>query len=164
MNRVPPTRHLSRSPIFYKKIFPAIWSGAILLMAIMFVLETETKDRAWGLVYLAAIGLFGLGFVIAMTGGMVDEVLDGGDYLRIRRGKVTHDVPLRFIEKVNEPWFNKRPPQIELVMKTSGPFGRVITFYPVDYSWLPFVEGALTKELRERVQRAGHEDAQNRRP
>ena len=164
MNRIPPADRVSRSPIFYKRIFPALWFGALLFMTGGIFFDSEVTDRGWALAFAATIGLLGFGIIVALTAGMVDEVLDGGDYLRIRRGQVTRDVPLQLIEKVSESFFNKNPPQIELVLKRSRPFGGVITFIPIDASWLPFVESRLTRELRERVAHAQREATSTPRP
>ena len=88
-----------------------------------------------------------------MISGFADQVLDGGDFLRVRQGDVEEDIVFDEIEAVKEPMWTRRPPRIEILRTTSGKLSRAITFIPIEYSWIPFKKSALTLELEERVAR-----------
>ena len=48
----------------------------------------------------------------------------------------------------------KQPPQIELVMRHPGRFGRVIAFVPTGYSFVPLTKSPLFYELKQRISAA----------
>ena len=155
MNRVPPARTLSRGTLFYKKVFPVVWSGVAVFVGAATVWRIATgADSPFE--WLPFLGVAVAGYVITrlVASELADEVLDAGDHLRVRKGAIEIDVPLREIEAVKESLFQKQPPRIELVLKAPGPFGRVIAFIPGRDSLMPLTRSELTHELRERVDRA----------
>jgi hypothetical protein len=153
MNRVPPTRVLSNNPIFFKRVIPWLFGMAMVILVPFLIAD----DRVGEALFFAGICAFGFLITRVMGRQFADEVLDGGDFLRIRDGDIREDVPLHAIEAVKEPMWNRRVPRIELLLKAPGQLGRVIAFIPVESSWVPFQKSALTQELEDRVERAQRE-------
>jgi hypothetical protein len=83
--------------------------------------------------------------------GLADEVFDGGDHLVVRVGAAEERVALGEIDEVKESRLMKQPPQIELVLRHPGRFGRVIAFVPTGYSMLPLTKSPLFYELKQRI-------------
>ena len=163
MNRVPPARALSRGTLFYKKVFPLVWLGAAAFVAAGTLWRMASGADA-PFEWVPFLGVAVVGYVITRLVGseLADEVLDAGDHLRVRKGAIEIDVPLREIEGVKESLLQKQPPRIELLLKAPGPFGRVIAFIPSRDSLMPFTRSQLTYELRERVGRAQQEPVHSR--
>src|SRR5687767_6954596 len=86
-----------------------------------------------------------------VASGLADEVFDGGDHLVVRVGGAEERVALGEIEDVKESRFMKQPPQIELVLRYPGRFGRVIAFVPTGYTIVPLAKSPLFYELKGRI-------------
>lgn len=153
-------RALSRGTLFYKKVFPVVWLGLAVFVVSTTLWRVVTSDESpFELLPLGGIAVVGYGITRLIGSELADEVLDGGDHLRVRKGDIEIDVPLREIETVKESVFQKQPPRIELLLKVPGPFGRVIAFIPNRYTLMPLTRSELTYELNHRVARAHREHA-----
>jgi len=155
MNRVPPTRRLSIGAAFYKRVLPVL----IPLVGLAVVASTWSSSGVLrGTIEVGPVVsiLTAIAFAVnrLLNGGLADEVLDGGDYLRIRVGNEQEDVPLREIERVEESIWFKQPSRLELVLRSPGKYGRVISFIPAGFSMLPFSRSSTFHELEDRLLRA----------
>jgi hypothetical protein len=158
MNRLPPTRRLSIGTLFYKRVFPVFFVvGGIV--AVGFGLWNATMRAGSFMEVIPFVGVTAVGFAIIrfVAADLADEVLDGGDYLLVRKDGIEERVPLTEIETVTESIWNKRPPRLELVRRSAGKLGRVIAFIPTNYSVAPFSKSALFYELTDRVVRVQSE-------
>jgi len=160
MNRVPPTRRLSIGTLFYKKIVPIVWAVFVAVLAAITVwrlLTAAAEYSPFELVPLIIVGLIGFMWTRLVASGLADEVFDGGDHLVVRQGGTEERVALAEIEDVRESRFMNQPPQIELVMRHPGRFGRVIAFVPTGYSFVPLTKSSLFYELTQRIAMARRE-------
>jgi len=156
MNRTPATRRLSSSlTSLYKKLFPRLLLlagfGAVGITLWNTVSADDGETPFGFLVFLVAVT--GIAYALSNTiaSGLADAVFDGGDHLRVRIGDLEEVILIHEVESVKESLFLRQPPRIELVLKYSGTFGRVIAFVPARYSLIPFSRSALFYELEERV-------------
>jgi hypothetical protein len=155
MNRVPPTRRLSIDATFYKRVLPVL----IPLVGLAMVASTWSSSGVLrGTIELGPVvsilAAIAFGVNRLLNGELADEVLDGGDYLRVRIGKELEDVPIREIERIAESIWFKQPSRLELVLRAPGKFGRVISFIPAGFSMVPFTRSATFHELEDRLSRA----------
>jgi hypothetical protein len=85
---------------------------------------------------------------------LADEVLDGGDYLVVKKGRIEERVPLSNIMNVSATTM-VNPPRIELRLVEPGRLGERIAFSPVKNASLnPFARNAVAEDLIVRVDRA----------
>ena len=155
MNRVPPTRRLSVGTLFYKRVFPTVFLAAgIVAMGIGAWKAIAGAGNIFEVLPFVAAMAVGYAIIRLMSSGTADEVLDGGDYLFVRKDGIDEHVPLADIETVTESLWNRQPPKLELVLRAPGKLGRVISFVPANFSTAPFSRSALYFELSDRVARA----------
>ena len=154
MNRLPPARRLSIGTLFYKRVVPIVWAAFVVALAAITVwrLVTAASDYSpFELVPLMIVGLIAFMWTRLVGSGLADEVFDGGDHLVVRQGGAEARVALGEIDEVKESRFMKQPPQIELVMRHPGRFGRVIAFVPTGYTFVPLTKSPLFYELTQRI-------------
>lgn len=145
---------LSIGTLFYKKVVPIIWAAFVVALAAITVRRLVTAAPEYSpfeFVPLMLVGVIAFMWTRLVGSGLADEVFDGGDHLVVRQGGTEERVTLAEIEDVKESRFMKQPPQLELVMRHSGRFGRVITFVPTGYSFVPLTKSPLFYELTERI-------------
>ena len=158
MNRLPPTRRLSVGTTLYKRVVPWLFlAGGTLALATAgwdALTGGQSIHEHWPFAAVGAVGYL----VMRLIGAeLADEVLDGGDYLVVRKDGIVEQVPLAEIEEIKESIWQRQPPRVELVLRAPGTFGRVITFIPINYTLVPLMRSPLTYELRDRVARASRE-------
>jgi hypothetical protein len=134
--------------VFYK------WtaSAMILLILASVSLQWSKSDGAWPwyfwvLIAAAIIATTAYGMIM---GQLVDEVIDHGDHLRVRRGSIDGNIPIADIEQVSTS-YAVRPVRVTLRLRRPGPFGNRVSFIP-RHNWLgAYVESAVAVELRQRI-------------
>ena len=145
----------SRWTFFYKRIFPAIWFGLLILFIAISLFSGAARNAASPLPFLIVPAIMiGFGYFIMkrLVFDLVDEVWEDGDSLVVKnRGEEEH-IPLSDIKNVSySPYIN--PPRVTLSLRRPTIFGDQITFgAPVRL--VPFSTSPVIDDLIERVDRA----------
>ena len=85
---------------------------------------------------------------------LADEVLDGGDFLRVRYRSEEEDVPLSNIMNVSASTYIN-PPRVALRLVEAGKFGSEIVFSPKKpFTLNPFARNEVVEDIIERVYKA----------
>ena len=147
----------ARSTLFYKRVFPVIWLGfMVLLVSLVFA----TGRRGHGVPLPALIvPVFALGiawFVLRrLVSDLADEVWDEGDALRVRFGPDEERIALADIVNIGYTTMIN-PARVTLSLRNPGRFGKEVTFSPVQAGFLgPLLRrNPLVSDLIERVDAA----------
>ena len=93
-----------KATFFYKRIFPFLWFGGLLLIVAFGLLSPSRDSQASNIPFLivpALMGVFGYRFMQKMVFCLADEVLDAGDALVVRNGGQEERISLSDIKNVN---------------------------------------------------------------
>src|SRR5262249_16021675 len=121
----------SKMTFFYKRVFPVIWFGGLLLLFIfglfsVFGLFSASPSIPF-LIVVLLIPVFGYCFMKKVNFNLADAVLDAGDALVVRSGGQEERIALSDIKNVNySPYMY--PPQVTLSVRRHTVFGDTITF------------------------------------
>jgi hypothetical protein len=144
----------SGSTFLFKRILPAFW---FLFLAVFL---GSSLSIGWNRVNPMLIGgpllMAAILFVVAkrFLWNLADEVQDGGDHLRIRRGSVEERIALADILNVSVT-VQQHPQRIALRLVRPGRLGDEITFLPATrFRWNPFARNEVAEDLIVRVDRA----------
>ena len=134
---------------FYKRVFPVLWFGFLVLFVGIGVVNGQ------GLfIVIVPIAMIGFGYFIMqkLVFDLVDEVCDDGDALVVKNRGQEQRIALADIKNVNySPFVN--PPLVTLSLRRPTVFGDQITFCaPVRL--LPFSPSPVIADLIERVDHA----------
>lgn len=153
----------SGQTFFYKKIFPVIWYGALVAIAVA-ALATGTW-KAQPQAVLAPVLMMLVGYLVMprYTFNLADKVLDGGSFLLVRKGLVKQRIALEDIVDVHVSR-NDNPPRLTLKLRVPGRLGEQVVFIPKGLVLVPFCKHPLGAELAERVERvrANRSDTESR--
>ena len=109
----------TKATFFYKRIFPFLWFGVLLLIIAFGVLSTSRGSQASNIPFLIVpvlMGVVGYRFMQKMVFCLADEVLDAGDALVVRNGGQEERISLSDIKNVNySPYMS--PPQVTLSLR-----------------------------------------------
>ena len=147
----------SRMTFFYKRIFPIIWFGfLVLFMAAPFVAPLMGgKSSGSPLAFLvvpAIMIVVGYGIMRKLVFDLVDEVSDAGDVLVIRNGHLEERVPLSDIINVSySPFVN--PPRVTLSLRNPSMFGDRVSFC-APTSLVPLRASPIIDDLIKRIDAA----------
>lgn len=149
------TRISSGSTAFYKKIFPLLWFGfLVVFVVIVFSRGYDSADRVTLIVAPICMALFGFAVFKKLLWDLADEVQDGGDFLLIRKGGDEERVPLSNIMNVSAST-NMNPQRVTLRLVKPGKFGSQVSFaLPSRFSFNPFATHPIAEDLIVRVDRA----------
>ena len=101
----------SKMTFFYKRVFPVIWFGFLLLL-FAFGLFSASRDILF-LIVVLLMAVFGYWFMKKVMFNLADGVLDAGDALVVRSGGQEERIALSDIKNVNySPYMY--PPQVTL--------------------------------------------------
>jgi hypothetical protein len=143
-----------RRTAFLKRVFPVLWFGSLgAFVAFAAATGAAMKDPLLAVVPLA---IMALGFVLmkGLVWIAVDEVLDLGDALLVRKGRREQRVPLAHIRQVVVAT-NMNPPRITLRLEKPGELGADIVFFSASGMTLnPFRRCPVGEDLAARVKRA----------
>jgi hypothetical protein len=145
----------SSATFFYKRIFPVIWFGFLLIfMAGAAISGSRSRDFPFVpfLIMPAVMIVFGYVIMKWLVFDLVDEVLDAGDALLIRNGSQQEQVPLSDIMNVSYSQF-VNPPRVTLSLRNPGAFGAKVSFCPPS-RFVPFATSLFVDELIERIDAA----------
>ena len=157
-------KRISSSMTFvYKKVLPAIWFGFLVLLFLGLAIDMVTGARwtltrrvlwPWMVMWMAS----GVMSVLALD--LVDEVVDEGEYLLVRRGTQLERIAIADIAEVYEPMFSGQPRRVTLRLTKTGKLGREITFAaPEDIGSNPLRPSRVARDLVQRVAAARAETA-----
>lgn len=118
-------RQISKKPILLKWVFPLFWFGLLGLVTVAGIAEGRTHPMA----IIMPVLMAAIGFVIMkkFVWDLADEVLDGGDFLVIRKGGLKQKVYLSDIINIEHMGLSS-PPRITLLCRTPGPLGTELAF------------------------------------
>ena len=149
----------SRATFFHKKAFGVVWFGALGFAALSMLWDTVRgigDASATDFLFIGFLAFLGLGAMSAFVFDLADEVLDGGDYLVVRKGRHQQRVELSEIVSVSDVRFGN-PPRVTLRLARPGKLGRDIAFIPSQQLRRllnPFGRSAIAADLMERVDAA----------
>jgi hypothetical protein len=119
-----------KATFFYKRIFPFLWFGVLLLIVAFGLLSPSPGSQASNIPFLivpVVMGVFGYRFMQKMVFCLADEVLDAGDALVVRNGGQEERIALSDIKNVNySPYMS--PPQVTLSLRRHTVFGDTVVF------------------------------------
>jgi hypothetical protein len=145
----------SKWTFFYKRVFPVIWFGFILLFIGVNLTVSPPTGPTWIfplLIVPIALGGFGYYFMRKFVFDLADEVYDDGDALVVRNGGQEQRIALADIKNVNYSALVS-PPRVTLSLRRPTVFGEEVSFCaPVRV--VPFATSPVINELIERVDRA----------
>ncbi len=146
------TRLSSKWTFFYKRIFPALFVGFLILFTIVPLFTGAYSGNFPPLPFtIVPIGMLIIFYVVMkkFIFDLVDEVVDLGDALLVKNGDREDRIALSNIINVNyTPLMN--PPRVTLSLRNAGLFGKQVSFCaPVRF--IPFATSPLIDGLIERV-------------
>lgn len=137
---------------FYKRVFPVFWLGGLALFAIG-AGSTSGFRQPFYFIAPILIAAFGIYFMKKAVWPLLDDVLQGDDYLVIRKG--IDDERISLSDVVNVNYKPGKPALITLRLRQPGRFGDEITFMTVSqYSLNPFAKNPIAEALIAEVDRA----------
>jgi len=122
-------KKISKSPFFYKRIFPFIFAIPFLLFAIIPFQDGQHPPPPFFFLIPGIVWVVFLALWWQLYRGLADEVLDAGDSLLITLQGKQHQVPFNNIINVSATMM-MNPPMVTLRLRIAGPFGRDISFLP----------------------------------
>jgi hypothetical protein len=134
---------------FYKRVFPLLWFGFLVVFVGIGVVNGQGP-----FVVIVPIAMIGFGYFIMqkLVFDLVDEVSDDGDALVVKNRGQEQRIALADIKNVNYSPFIS-PPRVTLSLRRPTVFGDQITFCaPVRL--LPFSPSPVIADLIERVDHA----------
>ena len=115
---------------FYKRVFPAIWFGFLILFVAVPLVSSAGRNTTLPLPFfimpaiMAVVGYFLMKKLVFV---LVDEVWDDGDSLVIKNRGEEERIALSDVKNVSySPFMN--PPRVTLSLRRSTAFGNEITF------------------------------------
>ncbi|MFI4880411.1 MAG: hypothetical protein ACHQD6_08065 [Steroidobacterales bacterium] len=144
--------------VFYKRVFPVIFLGAIAL-SLALAIATARRDGGLPLPALIVPMLaLGIGWFVVrrLVSDLADEVWDEGDALRVRFGHDEERIALADIINIGYTTM-VNPERVTLTVRNPGRFGKDVTFCPVRAAAIlkPLSgRNPLVSELIERVDAA----------
>jgi hypothetical protein len=145
----------SSATFFYKRIFPIIWFGGLLIFFATSFFSGVGPGHlppAPFLLMPAVMVVFGFFVMKKLVFDLVDEVLDAGDALVIKNGRDQDRIPLSDIINVSYSQTSS-PPRVTLSLRTPNMFGDRVTFC-APLRLLPFSTNPLIDDLIARIDAA----------
>ena len=149
------TRLSSKWTFFYKRIFPALFVGFLILFA---AVPFFTGARFGGYqslpIFIVPIVMAVIFYVVMkkLVFDLVDEVMDLGDALRVKNGSQEDRIALSDIININyTPLMS--PPRVTLSLRNASLFGKQVSFCaPIRF--IPFASSPIIDDLIARVDAA----------
>jgi hypothetical protein len=142
----------SRMTFFYKRVFPAIWFGFLILFIAVPLVSSTSRNTTPPLPFFimpAIMIVVGYFIMKKLVFDLVDEVWDDGDSLLIKNRGEEQRVAFSDIKNVSySPFIN--PPRVTLSLRRPTVFGDEITFN-APTRLVPFSTSPLIKDLIDRI-------------
>jgi hypothetical protein len=140
---------------FYKRVFPLVWFGFVLVFLAGGVYGTLVGKQAPPLPFLLMpVIMLVIGYIVMrkFVFDLVDEVWDVGDALIIKNGGREERIALSDIMNVSYTTVSN-PPRVTLTLRGPSDGGREISFCP-PVRFVPFAKSPIIGELIERIDSA----------
>jgi hypothetical protein len=147
----------SKMTFFYKRVFPVIWIGLIVLFIGLPLFQSLFGKSGTILAVpflMVPLIMLAVGYFIRkkLTSDLVDEVLDADDALIVRNDGREERVALADITNVSySPLIN--PPRVTLSLRNPTTFGDRVTFC-APLRFVSFASNPVVDELIQRVDAA----------
>lgn len=143
---------ISGSTKLEKRIFPALWFGFLAFAAILIATTNGLLPA------LFPLGMMAFGYFLFkhMAWDLADEVIDQGDSLLFRKGKLEQSVQLKDIINISYTHMHS-PERVVIYSRKNGPIGNELAFKP-PAMLNPFSKSPIVEELIRRVDSARHSD------
>jgi len=149
------TRISSQTTFFYKRVFPIMWFG---FLAVFLVIALLGGGSPFPFVLVPVLmGGFGYFFFKRFVFDLADEVLDGGDYLVVKKAGEEARVALRDIVNVSYAAL-QNPSRVTLSLHSPCMFGDEISFVVPATFGAPFRKSPIVADLIKRVDDARRRD------
>lgn len=148
------TQISSDATFFYKRVFPIIWLGIVLFIALSGSRAGTYPNDITVLVGPAVILVIGFIVMKLFVWDLVDKVMDCGNYLLVTRHGEELRVPLSSIMNVNVS-ARSNPKRVTLRLVSAGKFGDEIAFMPpMGIRLNPFAKDPILENLIVRIDQA----------
>jgi hypothetical protein len=144
----------SRTTFVYKRIFPIIFVGILLVFVTLLLLGLRAGQSPALPAFIIPVFVFGFIFYVMkkMVFDLVDEVLDAGDALIVRNRGREERIAFSDIMNVNYSPFVS-PPRVVLSLRRPSIFGSQVAFCaPIRF--VPFTTSPIVDELIQRIDAA----------
>lgn len=145
------TKISSSMTVFYKKVFPILWFGALVpnfIYQLINPVESYDLPISPAELFFSMI-VFGYLLMKFLTFDLVDQVFDKGNNLVIINSGKEIDVPIKSIENISVQMFTN-PERATIHTNINTPLGKKIVFMPLT-SLIPFKKNKTLQNLIERV-------------
>lgn len=144
----------SGSSLWYKRILPVLWFGIIGFIFMTALFAGAARQNPVVLVMPCVMLAVGYFVMKHLVWDLVDEVLDDGDALLVRKGATQERVRFSNIMNVSATLLTN-PRRITLRLVTPGVLGEEISFVPATiFSFNAFRRNAIADDLALRAYRA----------
>jgi hypothetical protein len=148
-------RRISSAQTFLmKKIVPVLWLCVLVAIFATGFTQGAFRREPWLLVMPLILLMVGISVYRKMIWDLADEVHDGGDFLKVRKGNEEDTIPLAGIINVSAST-HMNPPRITLKLATPGRFGDEVVFSPIKpFSFNVFAKNPTAEDRIMRVDAA----------
>ncbi|MEO0574358.1 MAG: hypothetical protein AAF004_02760 [Pseudomonadota bacterium] len=143
-------KRLTGTPYVWKVIVPALWFGSLLVIALLSLRRTGFSLATHGMLMVMAL----VGYFVwrEYAWSFLDEVIDEGDSLFLRKGNISQRVSFHDIVHITSG-DNEQTSRITIHLSSDGKLGKDVCFYPsIDLNRSAY--RGLVEELRERAEHA----------
>lgn len=138
---------------FYKRVFPAMWFGFLVLFVGIFVFAGQRSGDFFPFV-IVPVAMIGFGYFIMKKLGFdfVDEVWVDGHTLVVKNKGEEERIAFTDVKNVNySPYVN--PPRVTVSLRRTTKFGDQVTFCaPVRF--VPFTSSPVIADLIDQIDEA----------
>ena len=145
----------SRSTFVYKRVFPLIFFGILVVFLTFMLLGTQRAGQTppWPAFIIPVVAFAFVFFVMKkMVFDLVDEVLDAGDALIVRNRGQEERIAFSDIMNVSYSPFVS-PPRVVLSLRRPSIFGSQVAFC-APLRFVPFTTSPIVDELIQRIDAA----------
>ena len=158
------TRLSSKWTFFYKRIFPALFVGFLILFSAVPLFTATSSGNYPQLPFFVVPIVMAVIFYVVMKKlifDLVDEVADLGDALLVKNGEQEDRIALSDIININyTPLMS--PPRVTLSLRKAGLFGKQVSFCaPIRF--MPFASSPIDDRCTGRFGGGGRKAGHHRR-
>jgi hypothetical protein len=139
----------SQGTFFYKRVFPAIWFGGLIVVGGVGAFAKSSPGFSPLLIVIPIMLVFGYRFMQKFIFDLVDEVWDDGGSLLVKAGGQSEHIALSDITNVNYST-TMNPPRVVLSLRRPTPLGKQIAFC-APMQILPFSTSPVIDDLIRRI-------------
>ena len=144
-------KKISTSPFFLKKVFPTFWLGFVIIFFVISIVFGAYEKSIMFIVTPIIMFIFGSILFKKLVWDLCDLVIDEGESLLIKKGKLEQRVYLKDIVNINHQLSS--PERVVLSVRSEGSIGKELAFIPLFHMRL-FSTNKHVLELISRVDNA----------